>query len=90
MYQPDAKTLIRHAMQALDDELGVNDAWPYVKRLQAIFWDLRKREEDAAKAKSLELAGSVFSRPRFAVVNHAEDMNHGLRLVKSGEGPEAA
>lgn len=77
-YQPDAKTQIRHAMQALDDELGVKEAWPYVKRLQEIFWDLRKREEAQAKLK-----------PRLAAVNHYRDRVAGIHVVEDG-GPEVA
>lgn len=81
-YHPDAKTLIRHAMQALDDELGVIDAWPYVKRLQEVFWDLRKREE--AQTRRIGLDVSV-SRPREASVNHARGLRAGIHVVDGGD-----
>ncbi len=43
-YEPDEKTLIRHAMAALDGEIGVNEAWKYNRVLLKVFRALRKRE----------------------------------------------
>lgn len=45
----DSKTLIRHAMVALEDELGVNEAWQYTSRLLAVFQDLKNREARASE-----------------------------------------
>ena len=48
-YQPDAKTLIWHAMQALDDEMGINDADQFTSRLRQLFIDIRNWEDARAK-----------------------------------------
>lgn len=64
-YQSDAKTLIRHAMQALDDEFGVDESWPFVKRLLAIFNDIRDLEDAKAKNATRSIAANVsVDRPR--------------------------
>ena len=44
-YQPDAKTLIRHAMTSAEDELGIQKARPVAEELLKIFWKIRNLED---------------------------------------------
>lgn len=65
MQRSDAKTLLRHAMQALDDEMGVNDAWPFVKRILDIHNDLLALEKNRGSTPIRSIAANVsVDRPR--------------------------
>lgn len=59
--QYDGKTLIRHAMVALEDEFGTNEADQFNNRLRQIFAEIRTYEASRQK-KRLERIGSDHGR----------------------------